>query len=391
MRIALFALLACACASAPRAPADADSTVHRQAIVVDGHSDTTEAIVFHGYDFAVRHDAATYHEDLPRMRAGNLSAQFFAIWIDPKGEKKDFWTQAEHELIAAREKLASIPGIKLARTAQEVRDNFARGETSALFGVEGGHMLGPGGEDEQLARLRRFAELGVRYLTLTHTKETDLGGSSGDESEIKGLTDFGRRAVAEMERLGILIDISHVSDPMFWDVVRAAKKPVIASHSSSRQLANVPRNVTDGMAIAVAKTGGAVCVNYFPGFLDARYFALVDAAQKRLKDEVDRGLRKKAASITEARDRLLPLIAGAPRVTVSTLADHIQHLVKVAGVDHVCLGSDFDGIPTLPDGLEDVSRMPALTAELLRRGFSEADVRKVLGENFLRVLAAAER
>ena len=271
--------------------------------------------------------------------------------------------------------------LALAVTARDVRDNAARGVPSALLGVEGGHALGPGTEAEQLEHLRQFAAAGVRYMTLTWTNSNPIGGSSGDDGDGRGLTAFGRRVIDEMERLGVLVDLSHVSDPLFWDAIRHAKKPVLLSHSSSRQLANVPRNVTDAMLRAVARNGGAVCVNYNPSFLDAEYSkkqAPLWAAAHDLPP--DQGYR-----------RVQELSAQLPPVPLARLADHIQHMVEVAGVDHVCLGSDFDGIPSLPADLDDASHLPTLVQELRRRGVTPADLRKILGGNTLRVMGEANQ
>jgi membrane dipeptidase len=381
-RAAALAILA-ACAT-PRSIDPHALDVHRRAVVVDAHDDITEAVVYGGYDFAVRHGSET-DTDLPRMREGGLDAEIFSIWINPDRVPRARWSaEAEHELVVARERL-SAAGLALARTAREVRDNAARGITSALFGVEGGYMLGDGTPDEMISRLRRFAELGARYLTLTHAARSPLGGSSGDESDTEGLTEFGQKALDEMQRLGIVVDLSHVSDPLFWDAIRAAKKPVLASHSSARALANVPRNMTDAMLEAVAKNGGAVCVNFFPGFLDERAYEDVQRANAELERK---GMNPKQMTIVDIRRALSG--ENIRTVDVGAVADHIQHIAKAAGIDHVCLGSDFDGIPVTPRGVEDVSKLPALTAELLRRGMSEADVDKVLGGNLLRVLEANE-
>jgi membrane dipeptidase len=207
-----------------------------------------------------------------------------------------------------------------------------------------------------------------------------MGGSSGDAGDGQGLTDFGRRMLDEMQRLGMIPDVSHVSDPLFWDVVRYVKKPILASHSSARELANVPRNMTDAMLKAVAKNGGAVCVNFFPGFLDAGYAQAMRPLQAKL-----RGLPNRE------REKLMKAEASKlPPVPLSRLIDHIDHIAKVAGVDHVCLGSDFDGVPALPVGMEDVSKLPAIAVELRQRGYREADITKILGENTLRVLEANE-
>jgi membrane dipeptidase len=356
-----------------------------QALVADGHSDITEQIVYDHYDFARRHTAAQSMEDLPRLREGGLDAQIFAIWVNhDRVPPERFFSEAEHELLTAREALGKIPGIALATTAAQIRENKAHGVVSAIFGVEGGYMLSPG---DELEHLRRFAVLGARYLTLTHTRRGSIGGSSGDASDGEGLTGQGRLILEEMGKLGVVVDVSHVSDPLFWDVVRAAKKPVLASHSSSRALANVPRNLTDAMLRAIARTGGAACVNFYAGFLDAGAFAAIDAAEDRLKA---RGIEVAKLGIAEERRAVSQELRGLAMPTVGTVADHIQHMVKVAGVDHVCLGSDFDGIPVPPTGLEDASKLPALTEELLKRGMSEQDIGKILGSNLLRVLEANE-
>jgi membrane dipeptidase len=371
--------LACACATARPAPPQ------RKFPAADAHSDITEQIVYSGYDFAQRHSAAESMEDLPRLRDGALTAQFFAIWVNhDRVPKERFFSEAEHEFVAAREALSKIPGIALATTAQQVRENQARSVVSALFGVEGGYMLAPG---DEFAHLVRFAELGARYLTLTHTKASSFGGSSGDASDGQGLMPQGRELLEEMWRLGIVADVSHVSDPLFWDVMRIARKPVLASHSSSRALANVPRNLTDAMLRAIARTGGAACVNFYAGFLDATAFAEINAAEDRLQK---RGIDVRKLGIAEERRALAPELTHVRMPTVATVADHILHMAQVAGIDHVCLGSDFDGIPLPPVGLEDASKLPALSDELLRRGLSEADVRKVFSENLLRVLEANE-
>ena len=383
-------LAACATSSPTKPPADAHAAeLHKRAIVVDAHSDITEAIVYAGYDFAVRHPESETSEDLPRLREGGLDAQIFAIWINPERFPKEKWfAEAEHELQAAREALGKVPGMALARTAREVRENEAKGITSALFGVEGGYMLEPGTPDEQLAHLRRFAELGARYLTLTHGKASSLGGSSTDElSDGLGLTDFGRRALEEMDRLGVVIDLSHVSDPLFWDAIRAAKKPVIASHSSSRTLANVPRNLTDAMVRAVGKNGGAVCVNFYPGFLDRKTYDETKNAEAELEKA---GVYTHKLSTAERRKTFLPLNSRINHADIGTLSDHIVKLIELAGPDHVCLGSDFDGIPFPPRGLEDASKLPALTQELVRRGLGDETITKLLGGNLLRVLEANE-
>jgi len=378
LALLLFSLLA---APLPAAPGSAEA-LHRQAIVVDTHADSTGRIAQDGIDFAK--EQPDMHLDLPKMQRGGLDAQFFSIFVGPwEAKPEQSYPAALKQFAAVHNMLKNNPRtIAWAKTAAEVRALAQRGQIAALFGVEGGHMLQPGTTAELLAHLNRFYELGARYLTLTWSIKSPLGGSSGDDSDGQGLTPVGREILDEMQRLGMVVDISHVSDPLFWDVIRYVKKPVLASHSSARALANVPRNLTDAMLKAVARNGGAVCVNYNPGFLDADYGK---AEQALTAAVLKRGLEPRAAWQT-----LKSECARLPKVPLSKLIDHIDHIAKVAGIDHVCLGSDFDGITGTPAGLEDGSKLPAITAELRKRGYSPADVEKILGENTLRVLAANE-
>ena len=348
--------------------------------LVDTHADITQRLVYDKGDFVAGIEGS--HLDLPKARAGQLGAEFFSIFVYPKRTPREHWfDEAEHQMKALREMAASSGGrVVVATTADEVRAAQARGALAMLFGVEGGHMLGPGTpEDTQLDHLRRLHALGARYLTLTWAVSNDLGGSSGDDGDGTGLTPFGRKVMAEMERLGMMIDLSHVSDPLFWDALRAARRPVLLSHSSSRALANVPRNLTDAMARAVAKNGGAICVNFNPSFLDADYAhrqAPLWAAAKSLNVE-------QASRYMAAESKKLP------PVPLAKLVEHVVHLVEVAGPDHVCLGSDFDGIPSLPAGLESAADLPKLVA-LLAEKLEPRTLAKITSENVLRVLAANE-
>src|SRR3989454_3539497 len=383
-----LATLACGAlllvAGCPSRPATAVSALelHRRAIVIDTHSDCTQRIAYDGIDFA--RAQPDMHVDLPKMRAGGLDAEFFSIFVGPWPAKPEgYYAEAMKQFDAVHAMIRANPDpIAWARPAADIRANAGRQLISALFGVEGGHALLPGGETEMLEHLRTFHARGARYLTLTWSIASPLGGSSGDDSDGRGLTDVGREIIDEMHRLGMMVDVSHVSDPLFWDVIRYARKPVIASHSSSRALANVPRNVTDATLKAVARNGGAVCVNYGPGFLDEDFFKAEQAIWARARalglgpKELWRTVREEAAHL--------------PPVPLSKLIDHIDHMVHVAGVDHVCLGSDFDGIPATPAGLENVSKLPAITAALGKRGYAPADVEKILGGNILRVLEANE-
>ncbi|HYV56912.1 MAG TPA: dipeptidase [Candidatus Nitrosopolaris sp.] len=359
-----------------------DDALHERAIVVDAHSDCTQRIVYGSVDLA--RPQPDMQVDLPKLKAGGVDAQFFSIFVGPwQAKPEGYFAEALKQFDAVHALIRANPDtIAWARTAADVRANAARGVISALFGVEGAHALLPGGRSELIAHLRRFRELGARYMTLTWSIASPVGGSSGDDSDGQGLTDVGRTILDEMQRLGIIIDLSHVSDPHFWDAIRYAHRPVIASHSSARALTNVPRNMTDAMLKAVARNGGAVCVNFGSEFLDERFFAAEEAIRVRV-----RGL---GLAPRDAWQRVREETARLPPVPLARLIDHIDHIARVAGVDHVCLGSDFDGVAATPAGLEDASKLPAITVELRRRGYSPDEVEKILGGNTLRVLEANE-
>jgi membrane dipeptidase len=376
-KFALALFFCCACGSQKHAVSAADQDFHQRAIVIDAHTDITEAIYYEGYDFGVRHQ--DHNLDLPRMREGGLDAQFFSIFVHPESvDIQQFFPEAMKEIDAVEAMVkANSNRIAMARTAGEITANAAAGKASALLGVEGGHLLLPGSEDEQLQHLRDFAARGVRYLTLSWSSSSPIGGSTA-EGENEGLTPFGRRAIAEMEKLGVIIDLSHGSDPLFWDVIRIAKKPLLLTHSSSRELSHAARNASDSMLTAVARNGGAVCVDFSRTYLDDKF------------RKATQGLLQKTKGMHPYDKQKLYAGAKLPAVPLSTLVDHIDHMVKVAGVDHVCLGSDYDSAPMFPVGLEDVSKLPALTEEMRKRGRSDEDIEKILGGNLLRVLAATE-
>jgi membrane dipeptidase len=350
-------------------------------IIVDTHADTTQAMVYGGADVTRENHAVDV--DLVKAKAGGLGAEFFSIFVLPfEFKPADYYRETTRQIDALERLARANPArLRLARTAAEVRANAAAGVLSALFGVEGGHVLGAGDEKLELQRLRELAGRGVRYMTLTWANSNDIGGSSGDDGETRGLTPFGRQVVAEMNRLGIVVDLSHVSDPTFWDAVRASTKPVLASHSSSRELTNIPRNMTDAMLKAVAQNGGAVCVNFGASFVDAAFHD---------QEKMLWGKKRDGTPLEQWRQIRADAAAIKPRVPLARLVDHIEHVARVAGVDHTCLGSDFDGMPAFPVGLEDVSHLPALTSALRARGFSTSDVEKIAGGNVLRVLEANE-
>ena len=318
---------------------------------------------------------------------------FLSIWTD-----SDRYTPVEairrtlDQIDAVRREVARHPGdLEMATTADEILAARKRGHIAILMGVEGGHAI-----DSDLAVLRTYAELGVRYLTLTHTNNTPWADSSGKPGENNGLTDFGRQVVREMNRLGMMVDISHVSDKTFFDALETSTAPVIASHSSCRALASAPRNMTDDMLRALAKKGGVVHINFYEGFLDNGFaerekgLKTEQAAQDAIDDRTpkfgDRSQNGPAVRKINAQR-----IAKLGRLPLSRLLDHFEHAVKVAGVDHVGLGSDFDGADDeFPEGMEDISKIPNLVRGLMERGFSDEDILKILGGNTLRVMREVE-
>jgi len=363
--------------------------VHMRAIVVDTHDDTTQRLVDEpGFDIAKRN--ATGSIDIPRMREGGLDAIFFSIWMDGKITGPVAVKRALDQIDAVREAVRRNPkDLVLATTAADIRRAAAEKKIAALMGVEGGHMI-----DSDLGVLRTFAALGVRYMTLTHSLNTPWADSSGDKPAHDGLTPFGKDVVREMNRLGMMVDISHVADKTFFDALETTKAPLVASHSSARALANAPRNMTDDMLRAMAKNGGVVMINYHSGFLSEEYRVAKPSPklQARLDESAKRCGENEACSILESqRINQEAMRAGElPTVTWETIVEHIDHVAKIAGVDHVGLGSDFDGA-TMPLGMEDATQLPKLTDALLKKGYSEADVEKILGGNILRVMEQVER
>jgi membrane dipeptidase len=365
--------------------------VHRSAIVVDTHSDTTTRMLDEKFD--VGEQAKDGHMDLPRVKEGGLDAQFFSIYVDKKYVKEGGSARRALDMIDALYRQVAIHSdrMEMAYTVDDVRRITKQGKLAALMGIEGGHAI-----ENSLGALRMFYRLGVRYMTLTHTNTNDWADSAGtiddDPATLQrwhGLNDLGREVVGEMNRLGMLVDISHVSDETFWDVMEVTKAPVIASHSGARALANHPRNLTDDELRAVAKNNGVVMVVFYDTFLDQRR---IDETL-RLRPE-RRAVADKYKDDPAAQEKALDAFDAAhalPVTPLKVLIDHIDHVAKVAGVDHVGLGSDFDGGITTPQGLRDVRDLPEITYALLERGYSDEDVRKILGGNILRVLGDAER
>jgi membrane dipeptidase len=363
--------------------------LHFQSIMVDTHDDTTQRLLDPKFDFGVRHTDGSV--DIPRMREGGLSAIFFSIWIPGTVTGPAAVQRALDQIAAVRETVARHPNdLVLCTTADEIRRAKAANKIAVLMGVEGGHMI-----NNSLANLDQFFALGVRYMTLTHTVNTDWADASTDKPAHNGLTDFGKQVVREMNRLGMMVDISHVADKTFYDVLAVSKAPVIASHSSCRALCSAPRNMTDAMIKALAAKGGVIQINYHIGFL-SQQFQDASKAHPELGKEIEAEAKKRcgdneACQLIEADKITRDMVAQGklPRVDWTEIINHIDHAVKLVGADHVGLGSDFDGAD-MPYGMEDVSDIPQITEALLAKGYSPADVRKILGGNTLRLMQDVE-
>jgi len=377
-------------AGAPGAVSAHAKEVHDRAIVIDSHDDTTQRLLSEkGFDIGVRH--ANGNIDVPRMREGGLDALFFSIWVPSDLTGPPAVKKAMDLIDSVRRAVQTHPNdLMLATTAADIRRAAAEHKIAALMGMEGGHMI-----DDDLGLLRDYAALGVRYLTLTHFKNNDWADSSTDKPAHNGLTPFGKDVVRELNRLGVMVDISHVADKTFYDAIATSTAPVIASHSSCRAISHHPRNMTDDMLRALAKNGGVVMINYEVSFLSEEYRL---ASEKQNGDVVTQlnAMSKKCggdeacSTLESARINTEAMNSGRlPKVTWDKIIEHIDHAVKIAGVDHVGLGSDFDGA-TMPIGLEDASKLPKITDALLKKGYSDADVTKILGGNLLRVMEAVE-
>jgi len=365
--------------------------VHAAAIVVDTHADTTQRLVAPGgFDLGVRHTDGNL--DIPRMREGGLGAQFFSIWVPSDVTGPAAVKRSLQQIDAVREAVRTHSGdLVLATTAEGIRQAHKQHRIAVLMGVEGGHMI-----DSDLGVLRMYATLGVRYMTLTHFKNNEWADSSTDKPAHDGLTGFGKGVVREMNRLGMVVDISHVADKTFFDAIEVSKAPVIASHSSCRALSNHVRNMTDDMLRALAKNGGVVMINYDTTYLSEELRAIKAREGNDVVSSMDAAIKACggddacATLASTKREQELTEQGVHPRVSWEKIVEHIDHAVKIAGIDHVGLGSDFDGA-TMPSGMEDVSMLPRLTDALLKKGYSPADVTKILGGNLLRVMDQTER
>jgi len=379
--------------AAERTRAEAEKVTARvleHAIVIDTHEDTPQPLLEAGYDLA--DPASPYMVSIPKMRQGHVGAAFFSIWVDVKWPQGGLIQRALDLIDVVDEQVARhSDALGLATTAEAIVRLHREGKIAILMGLEGGHMI-----RNDLRVLDNYYRLGARYMTLTHTANTDWADSSSGKPQANGLTDFGREVVARMNRLGMMVDVSHVSDTTFYAALAASKAPVIASHSSCRALCNQKRNMSDEMIRALAKNGGVIQINFYSAFLDEGYAS----AAKKVSRQIDAAVaaeRKKYARQgrqlpwTEETKIIRKFTADIPAPSLGRLADHIDHAVQVGGVDHVGLGSDYDGITSAPRGLEDVSKIPDLVTELARRGYSEEDLEKILGGNLLRVMRQVEQ
>ena len=372
--------------------------IHDSAIVIDTHADTPQRFLDDNFDIGSTDPKDIGHISLDKARAGNLGAEFFSIWVDPETNQGHFAKHTFDLIDSVYEQAERHPDrMMMAFSTADIERAHKQKKLAALMGIEGGHSI-----ENDIRVLRDFYRLGVRYMTLSWSNTNEWADSSGDIDDPKiqhhnGLTDFGKQIVLEMNRLGMIVDISHVADKTFWDAIATTKAPVIASHSSARALCNAPRNMTDDMLRAVAKNGGVVDVNFFSGFLDQNYWDALRAQRKEQDAATQAYLDKlkaegKQVTYLDGERISREWMAKIPRPPFTVLIDHIDHIAKVAGVDHVGLGSDFDGVSgATPAGMGSAADLPKITQALLDRGYSADDIRKILGGNVLRVLKEVER
>ena len=364
--------------------------IHFSSLVFDAHVDTPQRLFFDQFDLAHRDSEGCV--DIPRLREGGVKAIFFALWV-PVGIAGEAATRRAQDLLGAVERQieAHRDDLALCLSSAQIRDARAENKIAVLLGIEGGEAI-----HNDLGILRQFADRGVRYMTLTHNAATEWADSSNAPARHNGLTDFGREVIGEMNRLGMMVDVSHVSDAAFYDVLEVSRAPVIASHSCCRALCNAPRNLSDEMIQALAERGGVIHITFHDGFLSQEYAN----ANRALSSEIAADVQADAQEFGENEARKLIAMqrwsddhirAGRlPQVSWEKIIEHIDHAVRIAGADHVGVGSDFDGA-CMPLGMEDASKYPHITDGLVRLGYREADIRKILGENTMRVISDAQR
>lgn len=385
--VAGFALSKPAMAQKRSVTDDEVMRVHRSLLLIDSHNDLPMKTV-DGLDVGRR--SAESHTDIPKLREGGVGATFFAAYVAPDYVKgnRSAWRAMEMIDSVRQDMVGRYPNeFALALKADDIEAARRAGKIAVAIGLEGGHAL-----EDSLRLLRDYYALGVRYVTLTHNNTNNWADSSGDinRTDIQhhnGLTDFGKDVIREMNRLGVMVDVAHVSDKTFWDALETSKAPILSTHSSCRALASAPRNMTDEMIIALARKGGVVQINFSCGFLSQRYIDQTAEVRKRAEDAA----KAPGANPEEIRNRMNAELAAVPKATLGDVVEHINHVVKIAGIDAVGIGSDFDGIGCTPAGLDDVSKYPNLTRALLEQGYSPADIGKIYSGNFLRVMRAVEK
>ena len=362
------------------------ANIHRRATIVDGHCDTPYRILRRNVHLD-EHDTEA-QVDLRSLRESGITASFFAAYVPPYYAGRGAAKFAYRQIDLIRSETARYPNDLVSCTDSDgIQRAKQNGKIAIMIGVEGGHAI-----EDSLDTLRDFYRLGARYMTLTHVNTNNWCDSSGDGARHSGLTDFGREVVRTMNDIGMIVDISHVSDKAFYDVIETTRTPVVATHSSCRALCRHPRNMTDDMLRALAKNGGVCMINFFSAFVNDAVAEVVMHAQKRARETPTEGGTEELPNDTTDWDQYLKWFKtlGCPTAKLEDVVEHILHAAKVAGVDHVGIGSDFDGVPALPDELQTASGLPLVTARLLERGLSETDVEKILGGNFLRVFRDIE-
>src|ERR1035438_987835 len=405
-RILLLSCLVLAASSATAQSANSSDTpisakaraIHDSALIVDTHADTPQRFLDEGFDIGSTDPNDTGHISLDKAKRGNLGAEFFSIWVEPETNQGHFARHTFDLIDSVYEQAARHPDrMRMAFSVADIERAHKEHKLAALMGIEGGHSI-----ENDIHLLRDYYRLGVRYMTLSWSNTNEWADSSGDIDDPKvqhhnGLTDFGKQVVVEMNRLGMMVDISHVADKTFWDVIATTKAPVIASHSSARALVDASRNMTDDMLRAVAKNGGVVQVNFFNGFDDADFRRAMLAQTKDQAAAVQKYTDQlkaegKPVNYVDVDHIEREWMAKIPRPPLKSLIDHIDHIAKIAGVDHVGLGSDFDGVSgATPQGIDSAADLPKITQALLDRGYSADDIRKILGGNLMRVFREVER
>jgi membrane dipeptidase len=364
--------------------------VHNSSLVIDTHADTPQRFVDESWNFTDPLNGGMLNYD--SAKKGNLDAQFFSIWVDPSQYPANASARRTLNLIdATLEQVRRNPDkLQLCLSSDDILATHKQGKFAVLMGIEGGHSI-----EDSLGLLRDYYRLGVRYMTLTWSNTNNWADSSGDidDNTVRhhnGLTPFGKQVVAEMNRLGMMVDISHVSDKTFWDVIATTRTPIIASHSSARALTNAGRNLTDEMLLAMKKNNGVVMVNFFPAFIDEKWRQAWSAQapeRKKAQQAMEAGYKSKGLPVPyNASDKIdREFAAKIGRAPFNSLIDHFDHVIKIAGIDHVGIGTDFDGIPVPPEGIDSAADLPKITAALMARGYTAEDMRKLLGGNLLRV------